>query len=708
MKKRWFLLLGLCLLVVIGCDSRSEPEVGGLQEIPTPAPSSALLIDQTAGDAPLDVVFRIAAPDPARIVQIELDFEGDGTFDAFHTSVAEVNEDGLRYTYTEAGRYFPRLRLGDTSGEISETSAEIVVSQMGNQPPSVLLSADSEEGTAPLSVGFQAQASDAEGDIRSYEWDFDGDGVFDLNTAELGSTNHIYLNGGLQQATVQVTDGAGLTARSSLLVKVTREGNLPPTARLDADKRTGDPVPVEITLDASASSDPEGPLKLYEWDLDGNGSYDEKTTEPKLTYACSFKGETRPRVRVTDADGATAESDLQGDPIFLNRGWTVSTVRTYGLSQNFPTDIVLEQQRVSTNFFVVGAFIEGPGDPKAGFFRADIATPTDLRIRTALGLSGNHSRPRIAVVQGFPFITFLTGGVGSRPAGLFSARAREITGLADSWTTPELVEEGKIQSYSLAVVQQNPAVAIAKFDEGTFYLRRGDSGFFSERWSRTTGFLRQRVVSAIDLTPGTPALALINGKPALAFSASKKINLGLIQTSRGSTRFATAGTEDGSGTWNPDTEVEDSTLEGFVLREIAGKPAILNRPDHGIIGSNSNRGCRFERARSFTGGWQEGENKSFGVGQYARNMVLDVSENRPWVVFDAAGSIRAARAADAVGSSWPTLERVETSPGTIHSMGMIAMKGKIIVVYSEDIPHPTFFFINGQIVGRALKVAVWD
>ena len=114
MKKRWFLLLGLCLLVVIGCDSRSEPEVGGLQEIPTPAPSSALLIDQTAGDAPLDVVFRIAAPDPARIVQIELDFEGDGTFDAFHTSVAEVNEDGLRYTYTEAGRYFPRLRLGDT------------------------------------------------------------------------------------------------------------------------------------------------------------------------------------------------------------------------------------------------------------------------------------------------------------------------------------------------------------------------------------------------------------------------------------------------------------------------------------------------------------------------------------------------------------------------------------------------------------------
>ena len=62
-----------------------------------------------------------------------------------------------------------------------------------------------------------------------------------------------------------------------------------------------------VTFDASGSSDPDGSITKYEWDLDGNGTYETDTgtsptvdhdaTPPRATYNVGL--------RVTDSDAAT-------------------------------------------------------------------------------------------------------------------------------------------------------------------------------------------------------------------------------------------------------------------------------------------------------------------------------------------------------------------------------------------------------------------
>ena len=62
-----------------------------------------------------------------------------------------------------------------------------------------------------------------------------------------------------------------------------------------------------VTFDASGSSDPEGLGLRYEWDLDGNGSFETAGgTSPTVTNTYSASTTLTARVRVSDPHGATA------------------------------------------------------------------------------------------------------------------------------------------------------------------------------------------------------------------------------------------------------------------------------------------------------------------------------------------------------------------------------------------------------------------
>jgi plastocyanin len=91
--------------------------------------------------------------------------------------------------------------------------------------------------------------------------------------------------------------------------------NTAPTAsfKVDADL---DPAEHAITLvqgtpvalDASASADGEGPIELFEWDLDGDGVYESPVGAGAVfQYAFPLPGTWKLGLRVTDADGDTAE-----------------------------------------------------------------------------------------------------------------------------------------------------------------------------------------------------------------------------------------------------------------------------------------------------------------------------------------------------------------------------------------------------------------
>lgn len=86
----------------------------------------------------------------------------------------------------------------------------------GNEPPIVNASANPTSGAAPLSVSFTSSATDPDGSIISYHWDF-GDG----QNSNLQSPMHTYQAAGNYAAKVTVTDNLGATASKTVNINVT-------------------------------------------------------------------------------------------------------------------------------------------------------------------------------------------------------------------------------------------------------------------------------------------------------------------------------------------------------------------------------------------------------------------------------------------------------------------------------------------------------
>ncbi len=251
----------------------------------------------TQGPAPLTVTFTPNANTSSAIVRYEWDFEGDGTYDRSETVGRNQN-----FTYQSPGEYDATLRVTDSEGEQATGSVRISV---GNEPPQVEVDLTPSNGQIPLTVTFSATATDDDG-IDSFEWDYDGDGEYDETTTS-GTTAHTYETEGTFQARLRVTDTLG--AATEVTVPTLSVSALPagsPSVTLAASPEEGDP-PLDVSLTATAE-DPEGePIEQYDWDLDGNGSYDQSTTDGTLLTTYSQIGTWYPRVRVTDAEGLQAE-----------------------------------------------------------------------------------------------------------------------------------------------------------------------------------------------------------------------------------------------------------------------------------------------------------------------------------------------------------------------------------------------------------------
>ena len=84
--------------------------------------------------------------------------------------------------------------------------------------------------------------------------------------------------------------------------------NRAPIARATATPSSGD-VPLTVTFDGTASSDPEDQAITYAWDLDGDGAFDDGTT-PTRTWTYTSESTYTARLRVTDPGGLSDTVNL--------------------------------------------------------------------------------------------------------------------------------------------------------------------------------------------------------------------------------------------------------------------------------------------------------------------------------------------------------------------------------------------------------------
>ena len=177
-----------------------------------------------------------------------------------------------------------------------------------NEPPVPSFSVNPPEPEAGEPLVFDAsRTSDPDGTIDQIWWDF-GDG-----TSAIGHVaEHAYPSPGTYTVALTVSDDDG--AVTTLIdVLTVREPESTPIAaftwspvssagtRLPRDVRAGD----RVLLDAANAHDPNGSIEEYSWDLQSDGTFDLRTSEPRTVIDPLPAGAWPVTLRVVDADGNT-------------------------------------------------------------------------------------------------------------------------------------------------------------------------------------------------------------------------------------------------------------------------------------------------------------------------------------------------------------------------------------------------------------------
>lgn len=131
------------------------------------------------------------------------------------------------------------VMVKDNNGAAPVSTATITVLPPNNPPVIGLLTASVESGYAPLYVEFSASGYDNDGSVVKYEWDVDGDGIYDINGDKVSYT---YTNVGIYNVYTRVIDDDGAEARLGKAINVTNipdsslQGNLD-TVSLGSESR---------------------------------------------------------------------------------------------------------------------------------------------------------------------------------------------------------------------------------------------------------------------------------------------------------------------------------------------------------------------------------------------------------------------------------------------------------------------------------------
>lgn len=298
---------GLIMIAVLftgGGGSLNTLALGA--DIP-PLASFAAAPNPVAEGAPVSFDASASLDLDTSIALYEWDFENDGTFDVSDTQPLASR------SFLLAGDYTVVLRVtaADSGSDTASTSLSVTPGA-GNNPPVAGISASAQTGDAPLSVDFNAgTSSDSDGVIQKYEWDWDGDATYDLDSGAISTANHVYAAPGIFNATVRVTDDDGATDTELVTITVT-EAQLgePPAAALTTTKWWEKPN-VDLNFSGATSFDPDGSIVKYEWDWEGDGDFEEDTgATATATHQYASIGLRTAVLRVTDSDGNTDTDSL--------------------------------------------------------------------------------------------------------------------------------------------------------------------------------------------------------------------------------------------------------------------------------------------------------------------------------------------------------------------------------------------------------------
>ena len=169
----------------------------------------------------IEANFSVSASDPGDdTIVYNVDF-GDGTPQL-------LTQDGIvSHKFVQDGTFTVTICAKDEDG--GESCRQVVLPVTTFELPTAIAGSDMTVKPGDTVQFNGAGTSDEDGVIVLYEWDFDGDGIYELSSEDNGRTTNIYNIEGEYAPTLRVTDNIGHTASNSFKITV------------KADSKTEDP-----------------------------------------------------------------------------------------------------------------------------------------------------------------------------------------------------------------------------------------------------------------------------------------------------------------------------------------------------------------------------------------------------------------------------------------------------------------------------------
>src|SRR3954467_3294919 len=234
------------------------------------------------------------------------DLDGDGQFD---------DATGTKVTRTfNGGTPLVGVRETDQFGRAGSATLTLATHTF-NARPSGTVTFSTPSARTGHAVTVTGESDDPDGRIASVDLDLDGDGVYETPGAQHDVT---FATPGVQKIGARFTDDAGGAATASATLGVHAD-NLAPRlqvqlAQANGSYTIGAPLVAGDAIVNAYGNDPDGTIAGFDFDLDGNGSY-ETHAEPGARVPNGISGVASTSfmagaheigVRVTDADGGTA------------------------------------------------------------------------------------------------------------------------------------------------------------------------------------------------------------------------------------------------------------------------------------------------------------------------------------------------------------------------------------------------------------------
>jgi len=135
----------------------------------------------------------------------------------------------------------------------------VYVTNSGQLPPVADFTADPGAAVAGQAVTFNAAASTASaGRIVKYEWDLDGDGMFEVDSGSTPTTTHTYLTPQRPNVMLRVTDSSGESATRTQAVEIGPAVSvIPPVPPSDPAPQRPAPTPLPAVGPVPPSTTPK-------------------------------------------------------------------------------------------------------------------------------------------------------------------------------------------------------------------------------------------------------------------------------------------------------------------------------------------------------------------------------------------------------------------------------------------------------------------